>query len=46
MGDVALDEPARVHGPADPDRRHARQLVRPEHERLEILLGVVGELLA
>jgi hypothetical protein len=44
--DVVRDEPACVHGPPDPDRRHAGELVGPEHDRLEILLGVIGELLA
>ena len=43
---VAREQAGRVHGPADRSRVHARQLVGAQHERLELVLDVVGELLA
>jgi hypothetical protein len=46
MRDVALEERARVDRPPDPGGGTPGQLVGAEHERLEILLGVVGQLLA
>ncbi len=44
VGHVAGEQRCGVHGPADPVRRHAGQLVRPQDGGLQVVLDVVVEL--